>query len=410
MEHLSDEQIHKCCAAAMIRIKVYAAYKAAIEHKGQPTVILAKTIKGYGLGEAGEGKNITHQQKKLNEKELREFRTRFGIPVPRRSIARTPFFRPPADSPEISYMVERRKSWAVPAGTEGPVEADRRRCRSYFEEFFKGSEGREVSTTMGFVRHAGKLLRDQEIGKHIVPIIPDEARTFGLEALFRQFGIYSSVGQLYEPVDKDSLLYYKEAKDGQILEEGITEAGFDVVVHRRRHGLCHARHQHDPLLHLLLDVRVSAHRRSDLGRRRHERGFLLGGTAGRTTLDGEGLQHQDGHSHVLAIAVPTAGYDPAFMFELAYHSGRNEAYVRRRESYLLLPDALQRVSSLCPRCQRGRMRRRDPERNVPVQACAGEERAKHRAHLLASGPLVNEALKAQELLERKYGVAVTCGA
>ena len=227
VKHLSDDQLKKMTLGGHDPIKVYNAYKAAVEHKGAPTVILARTIKGYGLGEAGEGKNITHQQKKMNEDELRAFRTRFGIPISDAEIGKTPFYRPAEDSVEIKYMRERRKrARRLRADAQGP---QRSRCQpvpsELFEEFHKGTEGRKASTTMVFVRLLSKLLRDKELGRLIVPIVPDEARTFGMEALFRQVGIYSHVGQTYEPVDMDTLLYYKEASDGQILEEGITEAG-----------------------------------------------------------------------------------------------------------------------------------------------------------------------------------------
>src|SRR5205085_2527785 len=226
VKHLSDDQLKKMSLGGHDPIKVYNAYKAAADHKGAPTVILARSIKGYGLGEAGEGKNITHQQKKMNDEELRAFRTRFGIPVSDADSAKTPFYRPTPDSEEFKYMAERR------AALGGPVPSRRVRAEAInpvapdiFEEFYGGTEGRKASTTMVFVRLLSKLLRDKEIGKLVVPIVPDEARTFGMEALFRAVGIYSHAGQLYEPVDMDTLLYYKEASDGQILEEGITEAG-----------------------------------------------------------------------------------------------------------------------------------------------------------------------------------------
>ena len=227
VKHLSDDQLKKMTLGGHDPIKVYNAYKAAVEHKGAPTVILARTIKGYGLGEAGEGKNITHQQKKMNEDELRAFRTRFGIPISDAEIGKTPFYRPAEDSIEIKLHAR------APQGARrlraDAARSAASRCRpsprELFEEFHKGTEGRKASTTMVFVRLLSKLLRDKEIGQLVVPIVPDEARTFGMEALFRQVGIYSHAGQVYEPVDMDTLLYYKEASDGQILEEGITEAG-----------------------------------------------------------------------------------------------------------------------------------------------------------------------------------------
>ena len=226
VNHMTDDQIHKLLRGGHDPMKVYAAYKAAVEHKGAPTVILAKTVKGYGLGEAGEGRNITHQQKKLNERELREFRTRFDIPLPDEEVVETPFYRPPLDSPETQYLLARRKALtasclsarSAPSHWTFPTDSE-------YAEFLKGSGDHSMSTTMAAVRLLTKLLRHEGIGKRIVPIIPDEARTFGMDALFRQIGIYSSKGQLYEPVDRETLLYYNEAKDGQILEEGITEAG-----------------------------------------------------------------------------------------------------------------------------------------------------------------------------------------
>src|SRR5207248_635077 len=312
----------------------HAAYKAAVEHKGSPTIILAKTIKGYGLGEAGEGKNITHQQKKLNEEELRMFRSRFGIPIPDEELHEAPFYRPADDSPEIRYLQERRKQLGGGYLPERKVRAKpiQPPAESHFEEFDKGTEGREVSTTMVFVRLLSKLLRDPEIGKLIVPIIPDEARTFGMEALFRQVGIYSHVGQLYEPVDMDTLLYYKEAKEGQILEEGITEAG--SMSSFIAAGTAYATHGINTIPFFIYYSMFGMQRIGDLvwaaGDSR-TRGFLLGGTAGRTTLAGEGLQHQDGHSHLFSMAVPNLiSYDPAFAYEIAVivEEGIRRMYVK----------------------------------------------------------------------------------
>jgi pyruvate dehydrogenase E1 component len=275
--HLTDAQLHKLMRGGHDTRKVYAAYKAATEHKGQPTVILAKTVKGYGLGEAGEGRNISHQQKKMNEKELREFRQRFDIPISDDVIADMPFYRPPENSPEIKYMFERRKALGsfLPARHVAAPKLDVPKLE-FFKEFFKGSGTSEVSTTMAFVRLLTVLLRHKGIGKSIVPIIPDEARTFGMDSLFREIGIYSCKGQLYEPVDKKSLLYYHEAKDGQILEEGITEAGSMSSFIAAGTSLRHARGRDGAVLHVLLDVRSATYRRSGLARGRHQgQGFSL---------------------------------------------------------------------------------------------------------------------------------------
>jgi len=296
VKHLSDEQLKKLSLGGHDPVKVYNAFKAATEYKDGPTVILARTIKGYGLGEAGEGKNITHQQKKMNEDELRAFRTRFGIPVSDAEISKAPFYRPPDDSIEIRYMRERR------ANLGGLVPSRKVRSEPFkpvaaevFEEFYAGTDGRKASTTMVFVRLLSKLLRDKDVGKLVVPIVPDEARTFGMEALFRQVGIYSHAGQKYEPVDMDTLLYYKEASDGQILEEGINEAGSMSSLIAA--GTAYATHGVNTIPFFIFYSMFGFQRIGDLvwaaGDSR-TRGFLLGGTAGRTTLAGEGLQHQDG--------------------------------------------------------------------------------------------------------------------
>ena len=320
---------------------MYAAYKAAMEHKGQPTVILAKTVKGYGLGEAGEGKNISHQQKKMNEKELREFRERFNIPISDDVIAETPFFRPPPDSPEIKYLLERRKALGgfLPARkvTAPPLDVPK---LDSFAEFFQGSTS-EASTTMAFVRLLSVLLRHKSISRHIVPIIPDEARTFGLDALFHDIGIYSSKGQLYEPVDSKSLLYYHEAKDGQILEEGITEAGSMCVVHRGGHQLRHARRADDSVLHLLLDVRPAARRRFVLARRRHPgeglfaRRDLRPHHAQRRRPATSGRPQPAARQHHSRRCLP---YDPAFGYELAViiADGLRRMYVEGEDIFYYL--------------------------------------------------------------------------
>src|SRR5580765_6050655 len=320
VNHLSYDQIHKLLRGGHDTKKVYAAYKSAVEHTGQPTVILAKTVKGYGLGEAGEGRNISHQQKKMNEKELREFRERFNIPISDDVIAETPFYRPPVDSPEIKYLLERRKALGgfVPSRQTKAKRLDVPSL-DYFKEFFKGSGTSQVSTTMAFVRLLTVLLRHKGIGKNIVPIIPDEARTFGMDSLFREIGIYSSKGQLYEPVDSKSLLYYHEAKDGQILEEGITEAG--SMSSFIAAGTAYASHAINMIPFFIYYSMFGFQRIGDLMWLAGDikaKGFLLGATAGRTTLNGEGLQHEDGHSLLLASTIPTLlTYDPAFAYEIA---------------------------------------------------------------------------------------------
>ena len=342
VNHLTDEQIQKLLRGGHDARKMYAAYKSAVEHKGQPTVILAKTVKGYGLGEAGEGRNISHQQKKMNEKELREFRERFNIPISDEDIAETPFFRPPPDSPEIKYLMERRKALGgfLPERNVNPDASKLDVPKlDYFAEFFKGS-ATEVSTTMAFVRLITILLRHKGISKNIVPIIPDEARTFGLDALFREIGIYSSKGQLYEPVDRESLLYYHEAKDGQILEEGITEAG--SMASFIAAGTSYATHGVPMVPFYIYYSMFGPQRVGDLfwlaGDIR-AKGFLLGATSGRTTLNGEGLQHQDGHSLLLAGTVPTClPYDPAFGYELAVivADGLRRMYVEGEDIFYYL--------------------------------------------------------------------------
>jgi pyruvate dehydrogenase E1 component len=405
VENYSDEQIHKMLRGGHDPRKLYAAYKAAVEHRGQPTVILAKTIKGYGLGEAGEGRNITHQQKKMNEHELREFRTRFGVPVSDDQLASTPFFRPPAGSPEAAYLAERLKTLGGPIPERRvKVESLEAPALEQFKEFLQGSGDRSVSTTMGFARMLGRLLGIKDFGKHLVPIIPDEARTFGLEALFRQYGIYSHIGQLYEPVDKSSLLYYFEAKNGQILEEGITEAG--AVSSYIAAGTAYATHALNTIPLYIFYSMFGFQRVGDLiwaASDMRTRGFLLGATAGRTTLEGEGLQHQDGHSHLLASAVPTiAAYDPAFMFELAVilQDGFKRMYQDQEELsyYITLYNEPYPMPAMPPNAEPG-------IREGLYRFKSAPKRAKYRAHLLASGPLINEALKAQQLLLERYSVA-----
>jgi len=406
VKHLSDEQLKKLTLGGHDPAKVYAAYKAAVEHTGQPTVILARTIKGYGIGEAGEGKNITHQQKKLNEEELRAFRTRFGIPVSDEEVAKAPFYRPADDSPEINYLVERRKQLGgfVPRRvvTAEPLKGDT--LPELFGEFYKGTEGRKVSTTMAFVRMLAKLLRDKEVGELVVPIVPDEARTFGMEALFRQVGIYSHVGQLYEPVDIDTLLYYKEAKEGQILEEGITEAG--SMSSFIAAGTAYATHGINTIPFFIYYSMFGMQRIGDLvwaAADSRTRGFLLGGTSGRTTLAGEGLQHQDGHSHLFSLAVPNlVSYDPAFAFEIAaiIEDGIRRMYIDGESIfyYITVMNEPYEMPPMPEGVREGILKGLYRLKPAP-------SKGRHRAQLLGSGAILLEVLKAQQILAERYEVS-----
>jgi pyruvate dehydrogenase E1 component len=406
LENIPDEKLRTMRQGGHDPLKVYAAYKAAVDHRGTPTVILARTIKGYGLGESGEGRNVTHQQKKLNEDELRHFRTRFDVPISDEQIADAPFYRPSDDSPEIQYLQELRRN----LGGYVP----RRRVRSeplpavsarLYEEFLSGSEGREVSTTMAFVGILRKMLHDPEIGKLIVPIVPDEARTFGMESLFRQVGIYSSRGQLYEPVDIHTLLYYKEARDGQILEEGITEAG--AMSSFIAAGSAYATHGINTIPFFIYYSMFGFQRIGDLiwaAADTRCRGFLLGGTSGRTTLAGEGLQHQDGNSHILALPVPNLrAYDPAFAYELAviiedgidrmYKSGENIFY------YITLMNEPYAMPAMHAGARDGILK------GMYLYRPADNGKSKLRAQLFGSGSILREALQAQTILQEKYGVS-----
>jgi len=406
VEPLSDEQLRRLRLGGHDPRKVYAAYKAAFEHRGSPTVILARTIKGYGLGEAGEGKNVTHQQKKINEDELREFRSRFDIPVSDQDCVDVPFYRPPDDSEEMQYLHARR------AALGGYVPKRRPRSKplvadhdELFDEFMAGSEGREVSTTMAFVGMLRKMLRDSEIGKLVVPIVPDEARTFGMESLFRTAGIYSCVGQRYEPVDLNTLLYYHEAKDGQILEEGITEAG--SMGSCIAAGTAYATHGINTIPFFIYYSMFGFQRIADFiwaAADMRMRGFLLGGTSGRTTLAGEGLQHQDGNSHVLALPVPNVlAYDPAFAYEIAviiqdgirrmYKEGESVFY------YITLMNEPYAMPPMPEGAKEGILK------GMYRYRAAANPNAKLRAQLFGSGAILNEALAAQKYLEENYSVS-----
>ncbi len=400
----SDEQIHGLRRGGHDPAKVYAAYKAAVEHEGSPTVILAKTVKGYGMGEAGEGKNVSHQQKKLTDDELRFFRDRFDIPVSDKDLHDAPFYLPPENSPEIQYLRERR------AALGGPVPSRRARKEplpvpDVWGRFFEGVD-REVSTTMVFVQMLTQLLKDKEIGKKIVPIVPDEARTFGMESLFRQFGIYSHVGQLYEPVDKSMLLYYREAKDGQILEEGITEAG--SMASFIAAGTSYATHGIDMIPFFIFYSMFGFQRVGDLiwaAADQRTRGFLLGATSGRTTLNGEGLQHEDGHSHLLAAVVPNlVAYDPAYAYEIAViiRDGMKRMFTNREDIfyYITLYNENYPMPPMPAGAEEGILKGLYKLKDAPEGA---DDRP--RVHLLGSGSVMHETLRAQQILAERYGVA-----
>ena len=388
-------------------LKVYAAFNAATKHRGQPTVILARTIKGYGLGEAGEGRNITHQQKHLNESELMGFRDRFRIPLSDEEVIGAPLYRSAPDSAEMRYMTERRR---VLGGS-----LPERRVRNtpivpppeeLFKEFYAGSGDREASTTMVFVRMLAALMRDKEQGKRIVPIIPDEARTFGMETFFREFGIYSSKGQTYDPVDRESLLYYKETHDGQVIEEGITEAGsFSSFLAA---GTSNATYGSTTIPFFIFYSMFGMQRVGDLvwaAADARARGFLIGGTAGRTTLNGEGLQHADGHSHVLASVVPALrSYDPAYAYEIAelLRDGIQRMYVDNEDCMYYITVGNENYAQ--PPMPEGDNVREGIVKGIYKFKSAGPEGAP-RVHLLGSGSILNEAVEAQRMLAEDYGVA-----
>ena len=405
VEHYTDEQLQKMRRGGHDPEKVYAAYQRAVSHSGQPTVILAKTVKGYGLGEAGEGKNIAHNQKKLNEDEIRVFRTRFGIPISDDQISETPFYRPADDSLEMQYIhaqreklggyVPSRKIQAAPLAMPDD---------ELWEEFKKGTGEREVATTMAFVTVMRKLMQDEEIGKLVVPIIPDESRTFGMEPLFRQFGIYSSRGQLYEPVDRDVIAYYKEAVDGQMLEEGITEAG--SMSSFIAAGSAYATHGINTIPFFIYYSMFGLQRIGDLvwlaGDMR-VKGFMVGGTAGRTTLNGEGLQHEDGHSHLLAYPVPNLeAYDPAFGYEIAVivREGIRRMYAEQEDVfyYMTVENDQYAMPDMPDGVEEGILK------GMYKFRASTTKRTKLKAHLYGSGAIMNSALAAADILEQDYKV------
>ncbi|MGB6044399.1 MAG: pyruvate dehydrogenase (acetyl-transferring), homodimeric type [Pirellulales bacterium] len=407
VKNLSNEKLVKMRRGGHEPEKVYAAYKAAMECKGRPTVILAKTIKGYGLGEAGEGRNISHQQKKLNEEELREFRSRFGIPISDDDVAEAPFYKPPANSVEMKYLRQRREALggSVPSRSTRQVTLEVPPLSEY-EEFLGGSKGKNISTTMGLVRLLGKLLRDTRIGKHIVPIVPDESRTFGMEGLFRQFGIYAHAGQLYEPVDSEQLLFYKEARDGQILEEGITEAG--SMASFIAAGTSYSAHGIHMIPFFIYYSMFGFQRIGDLiwaAADCRARGFMLGGTAGRTTLNGEGLQHQDGHSLLNAMAFPTVrSYDPAFTYETAVivFDGLKRMYQDNEDAIYYL--TVENDNYQHPAIPEGDHIREGIVKGMYKFSSVAADKARPVVQLLGSGAILNCVLEAQQILAEKHGI------
>ncbi len=403
---LSDEELKKLRRGGHDPEKVYAAYKAAVECKGKPTVILAKTIKGYGTGEGGEGRNVTHQQKKLGEKELKEFRSRFGIPISDEEVSKAPFYRPAEDSEEARYLKARRQALGgfVPQRSVEPVRSEMPRIAEY-KEFLEGSGDREVSTTMAFVGFLSKLLKDKQIGKNIVPIVPDESRTFGMEGLFRQCGIYSHVGQIYEPVDSGMLTYYREAKDGQLLEEGITEAG--SMSSFIAAGTAYATHGINMIPFFIYYSMFGFQRIGDLiwaGCDSRTKGFLIGGTAGRTTLAGEGLQHQDGQSLLNAAAFPTVrAYDPAFAYETVtiIIDGMRRMYEELEDAiyYITVYNENYRHPPIPSGVEKGILR------GIYKFATKDAGAKRPKVQLFGSGAILREALRAQEMLADRYQVS-----
>jgi pyruvate dehydrogenase E1 component len=403
--NMTDDDIWQLNRGGHDPQKVYAAYAAATRHEGQPTVILAKTVKGYGMGEAGEGQNITHQQKKMGEDALRVFRDRYRIPIPDEQLADAPFYKPSPESPEIRYMHERRQALGgyLPARTPTakpleipPLEA--------FHTLTEGSGKREISTTMAFVRLLTALCRDKNLGPLVVPIVPDEARTFGMEGLFRQLGIYAAEGQLYEPVDHDQVMYYREDRKGQILEEGINEAG--SLCSFVAAGTSYANHGVQMIPFFIFYSMFGFQRVGDLiwaaGDSR-TRGFLLGGTSGRTTLSGEGLQHQDGHSHVLSSTVPNCiSYDPTYAYELAViiQDGLRRMYAQQEDVfyYITVLNENYYHPPLPPGVNEGILRGLYPLSEGPADA-------RTRVQLLGSGAILRVVIAAAELLAADWGIA-----
>ncbi len=399
---LSDDDIWRLNRGGHDPHKVYAAYAEAMNANGKPTVILCKTVKGYGMGEAGEGKNITHSQKKMGEEALKHFRDRFNIPISDSDIAEAPFYKPPEDSPEMIYLRERNEAMGgfVPQRRSTAADSLTIPGIEIFDKMIEGTGEREISTTMAFVRVLTALTRDKTIGPRVVPIVPDEARTFGMEGMFRQLGIYSSVGQLYEPVDHDEFMYYREEKGGQILEEGINEAG--AMCSWIAASTAYSNHNLQMIPFYIYYSMFGFQRIGDLAWAAGDmqaRGFLMGGTAGRTTLAGEGLQHQDGHSHLLASTIPNCvAYDPTFAYELAViiHDGMRRMFAEQENVFYYI--AVMNENYAHPAMPEG------VEDGIVKGMYLLQESGEAAIQLLGSGAILREVIAAAELLSNQYGV------
>ena len=409
VEDLSDEELENLRFGGHDPAKVYAAYDKAVNEKDKPTVILAQTIKGYGLGEAGEGRNITHQQKKLNEEELLHFRTHFDIPLSDEECIKAPFYKPHKNSEEIKYLISKREKLGglIPNRLNISKQLDIPSV-DYFQELLDGSNNREISTTMAFVRLLSLLCDEKNIGSKIVPIIPDEARTFGIDPLFRKVGIYSHIGQKYEPVDSDQFLYYREATDGQILEEGISEAG--SLSSFIAAGTAYSTYGINMIPFFIFYSMFGFQRVGDLiwaaGDMR-TKGFLLGGTSGKTTLAGEGLQHQDGHSHLMATTLPNLkAYDPAYSYEIAIiiQHGLKDMYQWQNNFFYYM--TIENENYIHPPLPNYEIK----DDIIKGMYCLKKKTIKKGTtaiQLLASGSMVNEVVKASELLINDWKIDTT---
>jgi len=404
VSRMTDEDIWRLNRGGHDPHKIYAAYAAAVKHKGQPTVILAKTIKGYGLGKQGQAKNPTHQLKKVDLETIREMRDRFNIPIPDEKLAELPLYKPPEESPEMQYLHERRRALGgyLPQRRRAADRAPEVPPLSALDALLKATD-REISTTMAFVRTLTALVRDKSLGKHIVPIVPDEARTFGMEGMFRQLGIFAMEGQKYEPVDRDQVMYYREDKAGQIIEEGINEAG--AFCSWIAAGTSYSTNNVVMVPFYIFYSMFGLQRIGDLawaaGDQR-ARGFLIGGTAGRTTLNGEGLQHEDGHSHVLASVIPNCiSYDPTFAYELAVivREGLRRMVTNQEDVFYYI--TVMNENYVHPELPSG------AEEGILKGMYLFKVGGRHklRAQLLGSGTILREVIAAAELLETDWKVS-----